>query len=105
MAARAEFNGCTGGPSVDAVTPTVERRTWTGCTAPVVLYTLQDHGHAWPGHPLPVSQADLASYMDPTVLGFSGLTADELVANMLLTNTSIDASTLIWEFFDATSRT
>ena len=27
--------------------------TWTGCETPTVLYQLQDHGHAWPGHPLP----------------------------------------------------
>ena len=104
MAARAAINGCTGEPTVDAVTPTAERNTWNGCSAPVILYTLEDHGHAWPGHPLPVSQTELASFMDPTILGFSGMTPDELAANMLLTNTSVDASALIWEFFDLSSR-
>jgi polyhydroxybutyrate depolymerase len=103
MAARAAINGCTGDPTIEAATPTVERRTWTGCAAPLVLYTLQQHGHAWPGHPLPVSQSDLAQYMDPTVLAFGGMTPDELAANMLLTNTSIDASLLSWEFFAATT--
>lgn len=102
MAARAETNGCAGEPAVEAVTPTVERRTWTGCAAPVVLYTLDDHGHAWPGHPLPVSQADLASFLDPGIQATGTQTAEELAANLLLTNTSVDASTLIWEFFDAT---
>lgn len=99
LEARAAINGCTGEPTIEAATPTVERRTWNGCTAPVVLYTLQNHGHSWPGHPLPISQADLAGFIDPTVL--AGLTADEMAANLLLTNTSIDASTIIWEFFDA----
>lgn len=101
LEARAATNGCSGEPAVDAVSPTVERRSWDGCTAPVVLYTLDDHGHSWPGHPLPVSQDDLASFIDPTVLGAGTMTADELAANMLLTNNDIDASALIWEFFDS----
>ena len=101
MAARAAINDCSGEPAVEALSPTVERRSWDGCTAPVVLYTLDDHGHSWPGHPLPVSQADLASFVDPTVLDAGTLTADELAANMLLTNNDIDASALIWEFFDS----
>jgi polyhydroxybutyrate depolymerase len=102
MAARAAINGCTGDPTVETVSPTVERRTWNGCTAPVVLYTLNNHGHAWPGHPLPVSQEDLASFIPPSMSG--AMTADEFAANMLLTNNDIDASELIWEFFDTTAR-
>ena len=100
IAARAAVNECTEEPTVETVTPTIEQRSWNGCTAPVVLYTLDDHGHAWPGHPLPVSQADLASFIDPAML-FPGETADELAANLLLTNNDIDASELIWEFFAA----
>ncbi len=102
MAARAAVNDCTGEPTVETVTPTVERRSWNGCTAPVVLYTLDDHGHAWPGHRLPVSQEDLASHISPLLLS-PGETADELAANLLLTNFNIDASELIWEFFDTTA--
>jgi polyhydroxybutyrate depolymerase len=101
MAARAAINGCTGEPTVETVNPTIERRRWNDCTAPVVLYTLDNHGHAWPGHPLPVSQADLASYIDPAMT--TTMTADEFAANMLLTNIDIDASDLIWEFFDSSS--
>jgi polyhydroxybutyrate depolymerase len=103
MAARAVVNGCTGEPTVETVTPTVERRSWRGCTAPVVLYTLDDHGHAWPGRPLPVSQEDLASHINPVITISTGETADELAANLLLTNNDIDASELIWEFFDTTA--
>ena len=102
MAARAAVNGCTGEPTVETVTPTVERRSWNGCTAPVVLYTLDNHGHAWPGHRLPVSQEALASVISPLLLS-PGETADELAANLLLTNNDIDASELIWEFFDTTA--
>ncbi len=102
MAARAAINRCTGEPTVATVTPTVERRTWNGCTAPVVLYTLDHHGHAWPGHPLPVSQKDLASVIGPAFLP-PGMTADEFAANLLLTNNDIDASALIWEFFDTSA--
>ena len=102
MAARAAVNGCTGEPTVETVKPTVERRSWNGCTAPVVLYTLDDHGHAWPGHRLPVSQENLASHINPLLLS-PGETADELAANLLLTNFNIDASELIWEFFDTTA--
>jgi poly(3-hydroxybutyrate) depolymerase len=67
-----------------------------------VLYTLDYHGHAWPGHPLPVSQEDLASYISPLLLS-PGETADELAANLRLTNINIDASELIWEFFDTSA--
>jgi polyhydroxybutyrate depolymerase len=102
MAARAAINGCSDDPTVETVNPTIERRTWNGCTAPVVLYTLDNHGHAWPGHPLPVSQEELASYIPPSMSG--AMTADEFAANMLLTNNDIDASELIWEFFDTTAR-
>jgi polyhydroxybutyrate depolymerase len=102
MATRAAINGCTGEPTVETVTPTIERRSWNGCTEPVVLYTLDDHGHAWPGSPLPVSQEELASYLPPG--GSGSMTADELAANMLLTNNGIDASEVIWEFFDTTAR-
>jgi len=101
MAARAAINGCTGEPTVETVGLTAERRSWNDCTAPVVLYTLDNHGHAWPGHPLPISQDELASYIPPSISG--AMTADEFAANMLLTNIDIDASDLIWEFFDSTA--
>ena len=42
------------------------------------------------------------AYIPPSLS--PGETADELAANLLLTNNDIDASELIWEFFDTTAR-
>ena len=99
MEARAFTNGCKGDPTVETVNSTVERTTWNVCAVPTVLYTLQNHGHAWPGHPLPISADELAQYIGDEFL--TGMTADEFAANLLLTNNSIDATALIWEFAQA----
>jgi poly(3-hydroxybutyrate) depolymerase len=103
LAAQAARNGCTGGPETQEVTPTVQSLTWTGCETPTVLYRLQDHGHAWPGHPLPFPVDQVESYLDtqppnPVVVAV-GLTPETMAENLLLTNVDIDATDLMWDFF------
>jgi polyhydroxybutyrate depolymerase len=107
IAAQATRNGCTGGPDVQDVTPTVQRLTWTGCAAPTVLYRLEGHGHAWPGHPLPYSEDLLVGVLaggdgqapEPLMVAI-GEAPEAMAANVLLTNVTIDATDLIWDFFD-----
>ncbi len=105
MAEQAERNGCTGGPEVEQVTPTVETLTWTGCAAPTVLYRLDEHGHAWPGIPLPFPRdlvvATLAGTTDAPnpVPAWAGLTAEQMADNVLLTNTTVNATDLSWALF------
>ena len=107
LGALAPRNGCTGGPDVEELDATVQRLSWSGCVAPTVLYLLADHGHAWPGHPLPFPQDVLAGVLaggggqppQPLMVAI-GETPGAMAANVLLTNTSIDASELIWDFFD-----
>ncbi|NEA30210.1 PHB depolymerase family esterase [Streptomyces sp. SID13031] len=73
----AQLDRCTTGPAVVAVSPHVNRLTYTGCAggAQVVLYKVAGGTHSWPG-----SAAD------------SGATKE------------IEASTLIWQFFQAHRR-
>lgn len=104
--AAAARNGCSGAPETVAVTPTVESIRWTGCSAPTLLYQLTNHGHAWPGHPLPFSEDLLATVLagnatqPPNALVAAlGRTPTELAQNTLLTNVDIDATELIWDFF------
>lgn len=100
MAAHAAINGCTGQPAVETVAAGVDRQTWTGCTASVILYTLDDHGHAWPGRALPIDADDLARYIAPQIIpdGESALT---VARSMARTNLSVDATELIWTFFNS----
>jgi polyhydroxybutyrate depolymerase len=52
----ARRNGCTAAPRDSTLSANVTRRTYAGCTsgAEVVLYTLREDGHVWPGGgPLP----------------------------------------------------
>jgi polyhydroxybutyrate depolymerase len=52
----AQRNGCVAGATDSSVAPDVTRRKYTGCadSADVVLYTIRDGGHTWPGgKPLP----------------------------------------------------
>jgi polyhydroxybutyrate depolymerase len=73
----ARRNGCGADPVESAVTTDVTRREYTNCVddAAVVLYTVQDGGHTWPGGtPLPK--------------WFVGRTTR-----------SIDATSLMWTFF------
>jgi len=73
----ARRNGCTRPPIDSAVTPTVTRRGYSGCThnADVVLYTIHGGGHTWPG-----------GGWQPA--WFAGVT-----------DRSIDASRIMWRFF------
>jgi polyhydroxybutyrate depolymerase len=106
--AQASRNGCTDGADTGTVTATVESLTWAGCAAPTVLYRLRDHGHAWPGHPLPFTADVLAPVLagsagqppDPLMIAI-GETPGAMAENVLLTNVDIDATDLIWDFFAA----
>ncbi|MCA1826515.1 MAG: PHB depolymerase family esterase [Myxococcales bacterium] len=73
----ARRNRCAPNASDSAVAEDVTRRAYRGCAgdADVVLYTVQGGGHTWPGG-------------TPMPEWFVGRTSD-----------SIDASSLMWEFF------
>jgi len=45
----AKGNGCDPEPAVERIGDDVERWTYRGCTADVVLYTIFGGGHTWPG--------------------------------------------------------
>jgi len=44
-------NGCADSPDISTAIKTVTVRTWTNCRedAEVILYSLANHGHSWPG--------------------------------------------------------
>jgi polyhydroxybutyrate depolymerase len=106
MGEQAKRNGCTGGPEPARVTATVETLTWTGCDARTVLYRLADHGHAWPGRPLPLPREALTVlWRDSPVTTAMGTSPEEMADNNLLTNTDINATDLMWGFFAGTKPT
>lgn len=78
-AARAQRNGCQGSPADTVVAKDVTRTVYSGCAdnAAVELYTIHEGGHTWPGG-------------EPMAEWFVGRTA-----------TSIDAASVMWEFFSA----
>lgn len=106
--AQAERNGCDAEPEVDETAPSVQTLTWTGCDAPTVLHVLDDHGHAWPGHPMPFDRELLLGLFagsatqppDPLTQAI-GATPEEMADNVLLTNVEIDATEAIWEHFSS----
>lgn len=65
----AGLNTCSSGPEPDGQSGDASSQQWSGCSAPVVMWTLADGGHTWPGS---------------TELGAS---------------TDIDATTTLWQFF------
>lgn len=69
----AERNDCDLTPSVTAQTHEVIGKTWSNCkdNAIVVLYTIEKHGHSWPG--------------------------SDLLPN--ITSKAINATDVMWEFF------
>lgn len=69
----ADRNGCNPTPTITNPDPTVQEKAWGSCSqnAEVVLYTLDHHGHSWPG-----------SALFPAI-----------------TNQAINATDLIWAFF------
>jgi polyhydroxybutyrate depolymerase len=68
-------NGCDPTPIERRIALDVRERTWQRCSAATILYIIDGGGHTWPGHPIP---------------GF---------ASFGRTTTSIDATTLIFQFF------
>ena len=98
---QAARNGCSEGPSEQSVASTADTSTWEGCEAPTVLYRVQSHGHAWPGHPIPFPPDVIAASLTPpnSVMVARGLTPEAMADNLLLTNTDIDATDIIWDFF------
>jgi len=72
----AAINGCSSTPDLTTPVHGVTVRTWSGCedTADVILYTLDHHGHSWPG----------STIMPPEI-----------------TSQAVNATDLMWEFFKA----
>ncbi|GAB4580938.1 MAG: hypothetical protein Fur0022_36830 [Anaerolineales bacterium] len=68
-------NGCDATPQMETFDD-IKHETWTGCAAPVELYTIIGGGHAWPGGERGHPDADTPSQ-------------------------TINASELIWAFFAA----
>ena len=48
LAERATLRSCAGAPEETRSSPHVVRFEWSGCTAPVSLYRVEDGGHSWP---------------------------------------------------------
>jgi polyhydroxybutyrate depolymerase len=104
--AHAQRNRCTGGPDSTPLSSRVRALTWTGCEAATTLVELDDHGHAWPGRPMPFSREVLVGLFagnegePPNQLMVAlGQRPDTMADNVLLTNEDVDATDLMWEFF------
>lgn len=76
----AENNGCDSQNIAEDITEEVSRLSYQDCTdnADVILYRIGDGGHTWPGSPI----------------------ANRVSERLGVTNLDIDASRLIWEFFE-----
>jgi polyhydroxybutyrate depolymerase len=74
-------NGTVGEPVTEHVTSTVARRTWSGGKSDVVFYKVQGAGHTWPGG---------RQYLPEGIIGS--------------TDSSVNATELMWEFFKAHPR-
>jgi polyhydroxybutyrate depolymerase len=72
----AKRNGCSPTPGTTTPVETVTVHMWSGCQAgaEVILYTLADHGHSWPGS---------------TILPAS------------ITSQAVNATDVMWDFFKA----
>jgi polyhydroxybutyrate depolymerase len=75
-AAWAKRDGCASTPTKTSPVDTVIVQTWSGCQGDVevILYTLANHGHSWPGSP---------------------------VMPKAITSQAIDATDVMWDFFKA----
>ncbi len=75
-AAWAQRDGCAAAPNVTTPIDQVTVRSWGGCQggAEVILYTLEGEGHSWPGSPTMPSA---------------------------ITSQAVNATDLMWEFFQA----
>jgi polyhydroxybutyrate depolymerase len=69
-------NGCSSSPNITTPAEGVTVRTWSGCkeNADVILYTLANHGHSWPG---------------------------SAVMPKAITSQAVNATDVMWEFFKA----
>ena len=74
-------NGCTDPPTTDQVTPTISRRTWSCGSTAVVFHRVNGAGHTWPGG---------RQYLPKLIIGS--------------TDGSMDATTVMWEFFTSHPR-
>lgn len=79
----ASLNGCRVGPTTTSVSESVVAYSWTKCVghADVVLYEVAGGGHTWPGTDMPLD-----------AFGLGAVTQE------------INASSLMWEFFEAHPR-
>ena len=77
----AENNGCGSQAIAEKITDEITRFSYGNCIAgaDVTLYRIENGGHSWPGSPF----------------------ADRFPERLGVTNIDIDASRLIWEFFEA----
>jgi polyhydroxybutyrate depolymerase len=106
LEAQALRNGCDVRPSTREASPGVQEVSWVGCTAPTMLLELDDHGHAWPGHPLPVGRDALVALFagdagrppDPLMVAI-GAEPDAMADNVLRTSAAVDATEVLWQFF------
>jgi polyhydroxybutyrate depolymerase len=75
-AAWGDRDGCASAPSVTTPVDTVTVRMWSSChgNAEVVLYTVANHGHSWPGSP---------------------------TMPRAITSQAVNATDVIWSFFQA----
>jgi polyhydroxybutyrate depolymerase len=75
-AAWAARDGCSATPSQSSPVEGVTVQTWSGCqgNAEVILYTLANHGHSWPG---------------------------SLVMPKAITSQAVNATNVMWDFFMA----
>jgi polyhydroxybutyrate depolymerase len=69
-------NGCDSTPILTTPVETVTMHSWTNCkeNADVILYALEGHGHSWPG---------------------------SLVMPAAITSQAINATDVMWDFFQA----
>lgn len=70
------LNGCSSTPNITTPAEGVSVRTWSGCkeNADVILYTLSNHGHSWPG---------------------------STIMPKAITSQAVNATDVMWEFFKA----
>lgn len=75
-AAWAKRDGCLSAPTATTPVDTVTVRTWSDCqgNAEVILYTLANEGHSWPGSP---------------------------TMPRAITSQAVNATDVIWDFFQA----
>jgi polyhydroxybutyrate depolymerase len=75
-AAWAQRNGCNSAAVITMPVDTVTMHSWVHCdeNAEVILYSLENHGHSWPGSP---------------------------IMPALMTSQAINATDIMWDFFQA----